>query len=108
MGVIAAMVTHAAGESAARWIGFTPAARRLPPHTTAVVLEAKDERHLEHILAHIIRLDVAFEPIFESGGPYANQLMAIGLLPANREAIGHLLKEYQTLKSSLDNPKEGV
>lgn len=106
LGIMAAMITHAAGDSASQRMW------PLPPHTIAVVLEAKDEEHLKdisgYLRANCLEEGVDKFSVFESGGPYDGQLMAIGLLPQERDALSNKLKEFQTLKSCLDNPKEGA
>lgn len=93
IGVITSMVTHAAGDSASTRMW------PLPPHTIAVVLEAKDEDHLKDISGYLRANKVEFIPVVESSEPYANQLMALGLIPVEREKVSEILKEFQTLKT---------
>lgn len=106
LGVIAAMVTHAAGESAPLYQDENGHFRG----ATAVVLEAKDEAHLHKISEYLWYHDLDKVEIYESSEPYANQLMAIGLVPLERtDQVRELLGEFQTLKSCLDNtPTQSV
>lgn len=88
LGVLAAMVLHAAAESAGEDYG----------RCTAVVLEAKNERHLFDILQELKEDKVALVTIFESGGLYDQQLMAIGCYPVDRDAWRLTFEPYQCLK----------
>lgn len=91
IGVLAAMTVHAAGESAASLgPGFAGA--------TAVVLEAKDEAHLNEIYDYLWEakfVDVVL--VHEPDGPYHGQLMAIGVVPGERETLGPLMKKFTLL-----------
>lgn len=104
IGVLTAMVVHAAGESAAKYDSnvddFTGA--------TAVVLEVKDEDHLTDVVNYLEGLDIEFITIRESSPPYTGQLMALGLLPGEKDDIAPHLRTFQTLKSCLDNEKNTV
>lgn len=97
LGVLAAMVCHASGDSASHRLW------PLPPHTVAVVLEAKDEEHLKgidsYLRANCLEEGVDKFSVVESGGVYAGQLMAIGLLPQERDRLSEKLSEFQTLKT---------
>lgn len=75
MGVLAAQLVHAAGES-------SPG--DLPPHTTAVVLAARDRTHLEMIEVKLLRLGVPHVAIREPDEPWCNELMAIGVVPMDK------------------------
>lgn len=102
IGVIAAMVTHAAGESGALYQDEYDGRFR---GATAVVLEAKNE---DSLYAAERRLRASgWNPvaIVESHGVYAGQLMALGLIPMPRVVKGHWIWDCQLLKSCLDNPK---
>lgn len=80
-GLLAAQVTHAAGES-------SPG--DLSPGTYAVVLQA-DSALLVELEQQLTRDGVAHRAIRESDPPYAGQLMAIGLRPAPRKEVqGHV------------------
>lgn len=107
IGVIASMVTHAAGESAALYeyhYGRFDGA-------TAVVLEAKNEDHLFDIRDYLEDHNIDHMEVCETGGPYNDQFMAIGLIPLDNdeeyERVKDLLKDYQTLKTCLDNSVTG-
>ena len=100
VGVMAAMVTHAAGESAARYVANYNNDTYF--HAIAVVLEAKDDTDLCKIGEYLYSAGLDYVHIIESGGPYDGQLMAYGLIPNTREHFGELLKPFQLLKQ-LDN-----
>lgn len=103
LGVLAAMVTHAAGESAAHSsIHYDES--RVEEGTTAIVLEAYDEAHLRRIRDFIGKEGFDYDSIVESSAPYENQLMAIGLWPEERTYFGDQLKKFQLLKTCLDIP----
>lgn len=102
IGVIAAMITHSAGESAAKFENDNwNYDHGLKPFkgATAIVLEAKDEAHLDWIADYLDQHGIEFIGIYEKDGPYDNQLMSIGVVPREREP--ELFKEFQTLKSCL-------
>lgn len=104
LGVLAAMVTHAAGESAAI---YKLVAGKEFWGCTAVVLEARNEAHLRKISLTLDDSDLLYVGVFESDGPYAGQMMALGLVPVEREKAAGLLGELQTLKS-LTTPEIGL
>lgn len=110
VGLVGAMVTHAAGESVRE--AYTNPSYNLdrdyglPKHTAAIVLAALDEQHLERILSYLIREDLAFKAIHEEGGDFDGQLMAIGLIPTIRYKISHKLKDFILLRE-LDIPSDG-
>lgn len=86
------MVIHAAGESAA---GGPP----LAAGTFAIALAAPDEATLR---AHADRLS-ALSPtpihtVIEDCGPYAGQMMAIGLAPAPRSKLRRWISSVPLLK----------
>ena len=93
IGVLAAMVTHAAGESGALYADEYDGRFRL---ATAVVLEAKNERQLDNIAAFLHEEGIRCVEVWESEGPYAEQLMAIGVVPRERD---DRLSKYQLLTS---------
>ena len=101
IGVMCAQITHAAGESGALYADPDDGRFR---GAAAVVLEAKSEKHLNKIAEHLRQLDIQNVEVWETHGYYANQFMAIGIVPCNRTSA---LSEYQTLKSCyVDNPDE--
>lgn len=101
LGVVCAMVTHAAGESASLYEDPYDGRFR---HAIAVVLEAKNEQALEETAELLRRNDIQCVEVWETDGPYDNQLMAIGLVPCERYEVGRILEPFQTLKK-LDNPE---
>lgn len=96
LGVLAAMVTHAAGESGALYQDLYNGRFR---GATAVVLEAKNERDLTDILDYLTEEQIQHVVVHESEGEYHGQLMAIGLVPTEREFLAPKLEDYQTLKT---------
>lgn len=103
LGVLTAMIVHAAGESAAlyeaqHFEGF--------PGCTAVVLEAHDESRLNSDAEYLRGHGIATVEVHESHGPFAGQFMAIGVVPGERETLAPLFAEFQCLKS-LDIPPSG-
>lgn len=99
LGIMAAMITHAAGESASHRLW------PLPPHTTAVVLEALNEDHLKDIVGYLRINGIDFTQVIESDHPYEGQLMSLGLKPADRARFGNKLKGFNLLKSCAPQPK---
>jgi hypothetical protein len=97
LGVLAAMVTHAAGESGALYCDAYDGRFR---GATAVVLEARNELHLDKIAENLRLMDIPCVEVWENSGPYAEQLMAIGVVPRERDAR---LNDYQLLKGCVDN-----
>lgn len=101
------MVCHAAGESSVHFEnseGWRYDEQPAFTGATAVVLEAKSEDHLKRIAEDLKTDQIDFIEVHESGGDFSGQFMAIGLVPIEREAIASKLREYQTLKTCLDNP----
>lgn len=89
VGMAAAQIVHAAGESAAPF--------GVPADTRAIVLQAKTEGALQDIHAAIIATGQAAgwrHPailIRESEGEYAGQLTAIGVIPCARDLYKDIL-----------------
>lgn len=99
VGVVAAMVTHAAGESAAlyeKMLGEFDGAY-------AVVLAVKTELRLEKAKALLDTHDIAYTEVRESSAPYNGALMALGLMPIERDEVEEILNDFQLLHT-LDNP----
>lgn len=88
-GVSAAMVVHAAGESG-------PA----PPGTYAVVLAAPESgpQDLESTSARLTLAGVAHARVVEVEGPYAGQLLALGIPPQPRECLRRVLSSIPLLR----------
>ena len=93
LGVVAAQLVHAAGESAmdGRYLGIIH----------AVVLATKDEAQLEKLEVLLQRKGIAHVAIREPDPPYYGQLMAIGIEPtACRKVLRRLLSRYPLLRAS--------
>lgn len=108
LGVIAAQVTHAAGESFAKWaFAFAhakhtkvfPSLLRGEP-TTAVVLEADDNEHLKKIARMLRKKNIHHVAICEPDAPWNGQMMAIGVLPGEREALKPYFKGLSLLRDN--------
>lgn len=76
LGVVAAQLVHAAGESSSG---------NLPSGTIAVVLAARDEQHLERVELELQIRSVPHVAIREPDAPWCGQLMAIGIVPMDRK-----------------------
>ena len=87
-GVLAAQVTHAAGESSTG---------KLDRGTYAVVLQAPREG-LEELEERFKEEAVPHTAIRETMEPYCGELMAIGVRPAPREEVRRLLSSYPLLR----------
>lgn len=98
------MITHAAGESAPLYQDPEDGRFR---HAVAVVLEAKNEHDLLRIDEYLFSNHIQRVVVFETGGPYDGQAMAIGLVPVERDAVSAKLAHLQTLKK-LDNLEQAV
>lgn len=98
IGVLAAMVTHAAGESGALYQDPEDGRFR---HATAVVLEARNELFLDKVAERLRQLDIPCVEVWENSGKYASQLMAIGVVPREHDAR---LNDYRLLDKCLDTP----
>ena len=102
VGVIASMVTHAAGESAAAWQRMQrKRTEKLPAGTVAVVLEAKNEDHLSEIWGYVR----AMAPTIRARLIVDGQRMAIGVYPIERNVGDVLFSEFDILRTcqTLDN-----
>lgn len=102
LGVCAAMIAHAAGESGAMYENPEDGRFR---HAIVVVLGVKSQSELRVAELILRKNNIPAVSIDESDGPYAGQFLAIGVVPCERVKVGTLLKEFQTLKT-LDNPRE--
>lgn len=85
VGVAAAQMVHAAGES-------SPG--NLPPNTYAIVLAAKDEESLLGLEYTLIENDIPHVAIRETDSPWNGALMAIGLVPALRQKYKPYLSSF--------------
>jgi peptidyl-tRNA hydrolase len=77
VGVLAAQIIHAAGES-------SPG--NLPEGTIAVALGASSEKHLERIERKLRRSSIPHRAIREPDAPWNGALMAIGICPVEERA----------------------
>lgn len=89
LGVTAANVAHAAGES-------SPG--DLPPCTHVVVLAARDEAHLREVAGRLRTAGVSHREVVEVDAPYTGQLMAIGCVPGRKEVVGRTLSSLPLLR----------
>ena len=85
LGHIAAQVAHAAGSGS----------NRHPPGTYVVVLAARSAQHLDEVSRVLESRSIEHTRVEESDGPYAGQLMALGLELVNdrtmvRKAVSQL------------------
>lgn len=103
LGVLAAMITHAAGESAAMYDRTCVSPFK---GCRAVVLEVKTEADLLDVHERLINDCTDHRLVCEDSGPYAGQAMAIGLEPVDSDIVGEDLSDLQTLKK-LDEPGYG-
>jgi hypothetical protein len=105
LGVTAAMLVHAAGESSPHYTSKTGEPFE---HAVAVVLEAKSEKDLDRIEEYLYSNQVIHVNVHETGGPYDGQFMAIGCVPAERTPeLTQIMEPLQTLKT-LDIPNAGL
>jgi len=89
IGVLAAQLIHAAGESA----------EGVEPGTHAIALRVANERELEHVEARLQRLDVPHAAIREPDSPWHGALMAIGIYPtADARAERKVTRSLKLLK----------
>jgi hypothetical protein len=98
VGVLLAMVAHAAGESFYRLASTFTVASFNPSETIAIVLGARNEGRLEK-LAHALHADsVPCVEIHEVDGEYAGQLLAIGIVPGDKSALAPFVRDFHMLK----------
>lgn len=99
IGIMCAMVAHAAGESAA-WNTSL-----ITESTRAIILQAKNEDHLEKIRGYLIGENIPHVRIVESTGPYAHQLMSIGIVPVEQTLVQDKLSDFTLLNGCLELDK---
>jgi hypothetical protein len=68
-------------------------------HTIAVVLGARNELRLLKLERTLLAAGIPHVAIREPDAPWHNQLMAIGLVPAPREAVSRYMKDFQTIRT---------
>lgn len=86
--MVAAQVTHAAGESIREAV---------PSGTHAVVLEA-DSEQLVHLHGTLREFNVPHTLIVENDKPYTDQLLAIGVEPGRRSVLKPYFKHLKLLR----------
>jgi hypothetical protein len=72
-------------------------------HTTAVVLGVRDEARLLRLERRLARAGVAHVAVREPDAPWCGQLMAIGLVPGDRDELRPHVREFQTFKERGDS-----
>lgn len=89
LGILAANLVHAAGES-------SPG--DLPDGTYAVVLGVPDEQALRAVCARLRLAQVQYRRVVETEGPHAGQLMALGLVPRRKEDVRRFVSSLPLLR----------
>lgn len=100
IGTAMAQVVHASGESATLYSAneyMTLYRATLPAHTISVVLEVEDEYALFRVQKLLQVNNIPHVSIVESDKPYDQQLMAIGLVPTDSDAVVKLMKPFKLL-----------
>lgn len=116
VGVLLAMVAHAAGESFYRLRpdssekehllskqevpGLSPGRGSTfnPAETIAVVLGSRNEGRLTKLANALHHAGVPYVGIHEVDGPFAGQLMAIGVVPGDKDRISPLVNDFHMLR----------
>ena len=106
LGVVAAMITHAAGESGSRYCDCYDGGFR---GARAVVLGFADEPTLLRAAEKLRRHCIDAVRVNESDDPYDGALMAVGVVPIDPDTVcvpgktvAQVMRPFQTLKA-LDN-----
>jgi hypothetical protein len=94
LGVVCAMIVHAAGESGSRY--QDPEDGRFKG-ATAVVLGVPNEAELKRVERKLWRNGVQYVAVHEPDPPYNGEFMAIGLVPTDRALVLDALREFQVL-----------
>lgn len=89
VGLLAAQIVHAAGES-------SPG--NLPEDTHAIVLGVPDEPALAAVAARLAKAGVRHVAIREPDAPWSGAMMAIGVVPARKEVLRRHLSSLPLLK----------
>lgn len=89
LGVVAAMIVHAAGESSSG---------NLAPNTHAVVLCVEDEQSLLALSDRLAAAGCVHVTVREPDPPYAGAAMALGLPPQDRASLRPHLKRLALFK----------
>lgn len=78
--------------------GLSPAPGSLDvQRTIAVILGARNEGKLQRLERQLLAAGIAHVAIREPAVPYDNQLMAIGLVPADGAALAAYVKDFHML-----------
>lgn len=86
--MVCAQLVHAAGETGPTVTG-----------THAVVLAARDERHLGRLAEHLADLGIPHHCIYEPDAPWFGALMAVGLYPTtDRDRLKPVLGRLPLIK----------
>ena len=88
LGLMGAMIVHAAGESVVEPLGDA---------THAIVLMARDELHLALEAERLEARGVPLVRIHEPDSPWHNALMAIGIRPRPKSVLKPLLRHLKVL-----------
>lgn len=91
VGMLAAQIVHAAGET-------SPG--NLLSGTHAVVLGIDSEQELKSLSRKLRDANVPHKPIIENDPPYTDQWMAIGISPAPKSAIYPHVKRLNLVRGS--------
>lgn len=91
LGVLGAMLIHAAGESSPGDLGEA---------TFAIALAVADEAALIRLFLRLSAQGVEITPVHEPDAPYNGQLMAIGVRPMLRSRVSRFLSDVPLLKDS--------
>jgi peptidyl-tRNA hydrolase len=89
LGILAAQIAHASGESILS---------RVPPGTYAIVLHVSNEAALTEISSKLTHNCVSHVVVHESAGSYKGQAMAIGIAPAAKNVLKKHLSSLPLLR----------
>jgi hypothetical protein len=92
-----AMTVHAAGESGALYQDPIDGRFR---GATAVVLEVEDQAGLEKVVGKLFNAGLPYVTVYEKGGPYDGQFMAVGVVPGQRDKVGPVFENYRLIGSN--------
>lgn len=94
VGVCAAMIVHAAGETGARFADWLGGA-------AAIVLGVDNQEQLWQTVNKLRQADIDHYKVIEGGdkSPYKGQLMAVGIVPGVRARLSPHFSEYRLLDS---------
>lgn len=96
IGVLAAQLVHAAGESSSG---------DLKEGTHAVVLSVPSEMKLESVAARLDKAGLRFKRIVEPDMPWNGSLMALGIVPGSRQELRRHLSDLPLFRGSTILPE---